>query len=114
MEASTSSLTDRTPTVTQVITADELPVQVSETYFDMYNFPDDMNLSSKTSPERRKEKRNRAAFIENTQNRAVPRIGLRDFLLYSLLFIDHMLHNKRQRIAYMIVMYCVYCIYCLL
>lgn len=38
MEASTSSLTDRTPTGTQtrVIIADELPVQVSETYFDMY------------------------------------------------------------------------------
>lgn len=51
METSTSSLTDRTPTgtQTQVITADELPVQVSETYFDMFNFPDDMNLSSKTS-----------------------------------------------------------------
>lgn len=84
MEASTSSLTDRTPTETQVITADELPVQVSETYFDMYNFPDDMNLSSKTSPERRKRKRNSAASIENTQNRVVSRIGLGNFLEYSL------------------------------
>lgn len=59
MEASTSSLTDRTPTgtQTQVITVDGLPVQVSETYFDiciMYSFPDDRNLSSNTSPEREK------------------------------------------------------------
>lgn len=37
MEASTSSLTERTPTgtQTQVITADVLPVQVSAIYFDM-------------------------------------------------------------------------------
>lgn len=56
MEASTSSLIDRTPTgtETQIIVANELPVQVSETYVDMYNFPDDMNVGSKASIERQK------------------------------------------------------------